>query len=188
VDGDHPVVIPMIQARDGDTVYLHGSPASRLLGALRKGAEACMTVTIVDGLVLARSAFHHSMNYRSAVVLGPLREVTGKEEKMKASEALTEHVAAGRWEHIRWPSDEELRKTTILAMQIDESSAKVRPGPPVDDEEDYELPMWAGVLPLRTVPGTPDDDPRLKEGIDVPDHVHDWARPHSVEEVTDERA
>lgn len=176
VDGDHPVVIPMIHARDGDTVYLHGSPASRLLGSLRKGAESCMTVTIVDELVLARSAFHHSMNYRSAVVMGTLREVTDKEEKMRASEALTEHVAKGRWEHVRWPSDDELRKTTIVAMDLGECSAKVRTGPPVDDEEDYELEIWAGVLPLNTTAGSPQSDPRLKEGIPLPAHVADWSR------------
>jgi nitroimidazol reductase NimA-like FMN-containing flavoprotein (pyridoxamine 5'-phosphate oxidase superfamily) len=176
VDGGHPVVIPMIHARDGDTVYLHGSPASRLLGSLRKDTEGCMTATIVDELVLARSAFHHSMNYRSAVVIGPLREVTDKDEKMRASEALTEHVAKGRWEHVRWPSDDELRKTTIVAMDLSESSAKVRTGPPVDDEEDYELPIWAGVLPLTTTAGAPQADPRLKDGIDLPSHVTDWMR------------
>ena len=176
VGDDQPFVIPMIHARDGDTVYLHGSPASRLLRSLKKGANACLTATIVDGLVLARSAFHHSMNYRSAVLLGTLREVTEKDEQMDASRALTEHVAAGRWDDVRWPSDAELRKTTILAMEIDEASAKVRTGPPVDDEEDYALPTWAGVLPLATTPMAPQADPRLTPGIAVPAHVKKWTR------------
>jgi nitroimidazol reductase NimA-like FMN-containing flavoprotein (pyridoxamine 5'-phosphate oxidase superfamily) len=176
IDSEHPFVIPTIHARLDDTLYLHGSPGSRTLGLLKKGARACVTVTIVDALVLARSAFHHSMNYRSAVVLGELREVTDRDEKMLASKALTDHVVPGRWDEIRRPNDDELRKTTILAMSLDEASAKVRTGPPVDDEEDYELPIWAGLLPVPVTPGAPEPDPRLPASSPVPDHVTSWDR------------
>jgi len=171
-----PVVIPTIHTRVGDTLYFHGSAASRMLRSLRGGVEACVTVTLLDGLVLARSAFHHSMNYRSAVVFGTAREVTDPEEKLQALDALVEHVAAGRSAHARPPNEKELRQTLVLALPIEEASAKVRTGGPVDDEEDYELPIWAGVLPLRLVPQSPLPDERLRPGIPIPGYVDEYRR------------
>ena len=171
-----PYVIPTLHARVGDTVYLHGSTASRVVRTLAAGAPACLTVTHVDGLVLARSAFHHSMNYRSAVVLGTMRLVADRAEQERALEAFTEQLVPGRWEHVRPPSAKELKGTSVLALPLDEASAKVRTGPPVDDEEDYALPVWAGVIPLTLAPGTPQPDPRFDpEGAtEPPDHVAQW--------------
>ena len=159
-----PFVIPTIHARVGGTLYLHGSAASRML---REGKRlpVCVTVTLVDGLVMARSAFHHSMNYRSVVVLGQAREVSDPEEKVAALRAIVEHVAAGRWDEVRWPTELELKGTTVLALPVDEASVKIRTGPPKDDEEDYSLDVWAGVVPLRLVAGEPVADPRLREGL-----------------------
>jgi nitroimidazol reductase NimA-like FMN-containing flavoprotein (pyridoxamine 5'-phosphate oxidase superfamily) len=171
-----PVVIPTIHTRVGETLYFHGSAASRMLRSLRGGVEACVTVTLLDGLVLARSAFHHSMNYRSAVVFGTAREVTDADEKLRALAALVEHVAAGRSVDARPPNEKELRQTLVLALPIEEASAKVRTGGPVDDEEDYDLPIWAGVLPLRLVPQSPLPDERLRAGIPVPGYVDQYAR------------
>ena len=174
VDGA-PMVIPTIHWRHGDTLYVHGSAASRMLRSLKQGVEACVTVTLLDGLVLARSAFHHSMNYRSAVILGIAREVNG-EEKLAALEGLVEHVCAGRSPHVRAPNESELRQTSVLAMTIDEASAKIRTGGPVDDDEDYALDVWAGVLPLRLTPQPAIADERLPEGIAVPDYVTNYSR------------
>lgn len=166
VDGS-PVVIPTIHWREGDTLYVHGSAASRMLRTLRDGVETCVTVTLIDGLVLARSAFHHSMNYRSVVVFGVAREVTG-DEKARTLTALVEHVMPGRSAEVRGPNDKELRQTLVLALPLDEVSAKIRTGGPADDEEDYALPVWAGVVPLRLTPGEPISD----EGVgEVPDYV-----------------
>lgn len=163
-----PVVIPTIHWRDGDTLYVHGSAASRMLRRLNEGVEACVTVTLLDGLVLARSAFHHSMNYRSVVVFGRAREVTG-EEKVRALEALVEHVVRGRSSEVRPPNEAELRGTTVLALPLDEASAKIRTGGPVDDEEDYALPVWAGVVPVRLTYGDPIPDTGVT--ADVPGYV-----------------
>ncbi len=168
VDGA-PVVIPTIHWRQGDTLYFHGSAASRMLRSLRNGVEACVTVTIVDGLVIARSAFHHSMNYRSAMIFGTAREVTDREEKLIALDALVEHVLRGRSSESRPANEKELRQTMVLAMPIEEASAKVRTGGPVDDEEDYALPLWAGVVPVRLAYGEPIDDGRVK--VEIPDSV-----------------
>jgi uncharacterized protein len=176
VDGA-PVVLPTIHARVGDTLYLHGAPASRMLREGRGGGEICVTASIIDGLVLARSAFHHSMNYRSVVVLGRPREVTDPAEKVAALEAVVEHVVPGRTGHTRAPDPGELAGTLVLALPLDEASAKVRTGPPIDDEPDHELGHWAGVLPLRTVAGDPVPDPDLPAGIAVPAHVTAWSRP-----------
>jgi uncharacterized protein len=148
IDGQ-PFVIPTIHVRVAETIYVHGSPASRMLRTLEQGVPACVTVTHVDGLVLARSAFHHSMNYRSAVVLGTARVVDDPQKKLAALHALTDHLMRGRWEDIRQPSPEELRRTLVLEIAIESASAKIRTGPPLDEEEDYALPMWAGVLPLN---------------------------------------
>ncbi len=176
VDGS-PVVIPTIHARIGETLYLHGSPASRMLRHLKGEADLCVTVTLVDGLVLARSALHHSMNYRSAVVMGRARHVSDATEKLAALKAFIEHVAPGRWDHIRGPSNTEFRQTEVVAMPITEASAKVRSGPVSDDLEDHELPIWAGVLPLATVAGTPDPAVELAVGTRTPWHVEAWTSP-----------
>jgi len=167
-DADRPFVIPMIHARVDDTLYLHGSPGSRLLRALERGVDACVTATLVDGLVLARSQFHHSLNYRSVVVLGRARLVADEREKRLALRAIVDHVLAGRAEDSRPPSEKELLATRVLALSIDEASAKVRTGPPVDDDEDMTLPFWSGVVPLSTTAGPPEPvDPELP----VPDYV-----------------
>src|SRR6266511_2377218 len=148
-----PVVIPTIHARVGDHLYFHGSPAAGMLRTLRGGVDACVTVTLLDGLVLARSAFHHSMNYRSVVVFGKAREVAERAEKLRALERLVEHIAPGRSAEVRGPSESELRQTLVLALPLHEASAKIRTGPPIDDVDDYKLPVWAGVVPLRMVRG-----------------------------------
>jgi uncharacterized protein len=164
VDGQ-PYVIPTGYARDGDTMYIHGSAASRMLRTVGDGVDVCVTVTLVDGFVLARSVFHHSMNYRSVVVLGKARLVTDDEEKRTALRCFTNHIVAGRWEEARQPTDQELKATSVLALPIEEASAKVRTGPPIDDEEDYALPIWAGVVPIETHAGTPVSDARLLPGV-----------------------
>ena len=164
VAGSQPYVIPTIHARAGERLYVHGSAASRMLRTLVGGVPVCVTATLLDGLVLARSAFHHSMNYRSVVVLGEAEPVQDADEKWDALHAIVEHVARGRWAEVREPSAKELAATLVLRLPIEEASAKVRTGPPLDDEEDYGLECWAGVLPLRLVPGTPEADPRLSPG------------------------
>jgi len=156
-----PFVIPTIHARVGGTLFVHGAVASRMLKALAGGAPACVSATLVDGLVMARSAFHHSMNYRSAVVFGRARVVTERDEKLQALEAIVEHVARGRWSEARPPNDKELVATTVLALPIHEASAKVRTGGPIDDDEDAAWPCWAGVVPLSLAVGESIDDPRL---------------------------
>jgi hypothetical protein len=171
-----PVVIPIGYGRKGDTLYVHGSPASRMLRALGKGADVCVTVTLVDGLVLARSAFHHSMNYRSVVIFGKATLLEDRAGKWEALQAFTEHVAPGRWQEVRQPSEKELQSTTVLAIPLNEVSAKVRTGPPLDDEEDYALSVWAGVLPLELTPATPIPDNRLPEEIGLPDYVQTYSR------------
>jgi nitroimidazol reductase NimA-like FMN-containing flavoprotein (pyridoxamine 5'-phosphate oxidase superfamily) len=176
VQDGSPRIIPTIHARDGDTLYLHGSQASRTLRALRDGAEVCVEITIIDGLVMARSAFHSSMNYRSVIVYGRTREVTDADEKWRAQKVLVDHVVHGRSKHVRMPNESELRQTMILALPLDESSAKVRTGPAKDDEEDYGLPIWAGVLPLTLTPGEVVDDPRLGDGLEPPGNVLDYRR------------
>jgi uncharacterized protein len=171
-----PVVIPTIHTRVGDTLYFHGSAASRMLRTLRDGVEACVCVTLLDGLVLARSAFHHSMNYRSAVIFGKATEVTDRTEKLRVLDALVEHVAQGRSADVRPPNEKELKQTLVLGLPITEASAKIRTGPASDDEEDYALPIWAGVLPLVTVPQAPISDSRLVVGVAVPEYVTRYSR------------
>lgn len=173
VDGQ-PYVIPTLVARVDDTVYLHGSAASRLIRTLSAGTPACLTVTLIDGIVLARSAFHHSMNYRSVVVLGEARLVCDPDEMLAALEAFTEAVVPGRWEEVRAPNPKELKGTSVLAMTLDEASAKARTGAPVDDEEDYALDVWAGVIPVKLAAEAPVDDPRLEPGISPSAIVHRW--------------
>ena len=175
MDGQ-PYVIPTGYARIGDDLYIHGSSASRMLRNLAQGVDVCVTVTLVDGLVLARSAFHHSINYRSVVVLGKATLVEDAVEKDKALEAFTEHIIPGRWAEIRWPNELELKATSVLKLPIEEASAKVRTGDPKDDEEDYEMEIWAGILPLKVVPGEPIDDSRLISKMPVPEHVSRYGR------------
>jgi uncharacterized protein len=174
-DGE-PRVIPTIHARSGDTLYIHGSNASRTLRSTKGGASVAAEVTLLDGLVLARSAFHHSMNYRSVVVYGHAREVTDADEKFAAQRALVDHVAHGRADDARLPNQRELDQTTILAIPIEEASAKIRTGPPKDDAEDMDLPIWAGVLPIRTIPGAPEPDPDLPGDVEPPGYVTDYQR------------
>jgi hypothetical protein len=171
-----PVVIPTGYARVDDKLYIHGSQASRMLRTLSGGVDACVTVTIVDGLVLARSAFHHSMNYRSVVIFGRAMLVEDREEKMAALLALSEHFIRGRWVDVREPTEEEMKMTTVLSLPLVEASAKIRTGPPLDDEEDYEMKVWAGVIPLRLVAGEPVDDPRLIDGVEVPGYAREYKR------------
>ena len=177
VAGGRPFVIPTIHARVGDVLYVHGSPASRMLKTLAGGVDCCVTATLLDGLVLARSAFNHSMNYRSAMVLGRALEVVDEEEKALGFRAIVEHVASGRWEECRWPTPKESRATTILRLPIEEFSAKVRSGPPKDDADDLDAGFWAGVLPLRLVPEAPEPAPDLGPGVQVPAYVSRYRRP-----------
>jgi len=172
-----PLVIPTLHARCGDLVYVHGSTAGRTLRALAAGTPACLTVTVLDGLVLARSAMHHSANYRSVVLLGEAGRVEAPGEKLAALRAIVEHVVPGRWREVRAPSENELKATTVLAIPIEEASAKVRTGPPVDDEEDCASSTWAGVLPLLTYAGTPQPDPRLGADIALPPYLSAYRRP-----------
>ncbi len=167
-----PFVIPTLHARVGEVLYIHGSQASRMLRELRGGTDVCVTATILDGLVLARSAFNHSMNYRSVVVLGVAEEVDGA-EKMEALRAIAEHVMPGRWDDVRQPNQKELRATSVLRLSLDRASAKVRTGPPKDDEEDLDFPVWAGVLPLRLVPSEPVADAQTGSPT-IPDYVRSW--------------
>jgi nitroimidazol reductase NimA-like FMN-containing flavoprotein (pyridoxamine 5'-phosphate oxidase superfamily) len=175
VDGQ-PYVIPTAFGRIGNDLYIHGSAASRMLRTLKQGVEMCLTATLVDGLVIARSAFHHSINYRSVVVLGKAVLVEDLEEKTRALEAITNHIVPGRWDDVRWPTELELKATSVLKLPIEEASAKIRTGPPIDDEEDYSLDIWAGVLPLRLEHGQPVDDDRLNDGLVPPDNIRNYTR------------
>ena len=160
-----PYAIPTGYARLGDAIYLHGSAASRMVRQLSGGLDVCVTVTLIDGLVLARSAFHHSVNYRSVVVLGRARLVESRDEKLAALRGFTNHVVPARWEELRPITDQELKGTAVLALPIHEASAKIRTGPPIDDDEDYSWPVWAGVVPLGTLPGEPVADGRVLPGV-----------------------
>lgn len=160
-----PYVVPTGYGRLEERLYIHGSAASRMLRKLDHGVELCFTVTLVDGYVLARSAFHHSMNYRSVMVLGKAQLVTDRAEKLEGLRAVTNHIVPGRWEEVRQPTDQELKATSVLVLNLDEVSAKIRSGPPIDDEEDYALPVWAGVVPVRTVPGEAIPDARIVPGL-----------------------
>ena len=166
-----PAVIPTLHARVGDEVLIHGSAASRALRALATGLEVCLTATLIDGLVLARSAFHHSVNYRSVVLYGTARPLRAPEELERALEAFTEKLVPGRWADVRWPTRKELKGTAALALPIAEGSAKVRTGPPIDDDEDYGLDAWAGVVPMRLETLPPVPDPRLRDGIGEPGYL-----------------
>ena len=166
-----PFVIPTGYARCGDNLLIHGSAASRMLKAMAREIDVCVTVTLVDGLVVARSVFNHSMNYRSVVILGRARVVSNEQEKIAALNALTEHIIPQRWAEARSPNQKELRATTVLALSLQEASAKIRSGDPIDDEEDYALDVWAGVIPFALSSGEAIPDGRLREGISVPQSV-----------------
>lgn len=171
-----PYVIPTGYARVGDELFIHGSAASRMLRNLSAGVDVCVTVTILDGLVLARSAFHHSMNYRSVVILGKAKLVDDEQEKDAALIALSEHFIRGRWNEVRPPTALEMKATTVLSLPIDEASAKIRTGDPIDDDEDYDLDVWAGVIPFHTVTGDPIPDTKLKDGIEIPSYLKNYTR------------
>ncbi len=173
----HPIVIPTLHARMDDVLLLHGARTSRLLRHVADGNPVSVAITLLDGIVLARSIFHHSMNYRSVVLFGTGRLVESNEEKLAALEAFADHIARGRWRDVRPPSRQELNATSVVAVPISSASAKVRTGPPLDEEEDYALATWAGVLPLSLQPGKPIGDPRVKPGIATPTYVRRYRRP-----------
>jgi uncharacterized protein len=170
VDGQ-PFVIPTLYGRNGGTLYLHGSAASRMLKQLDSGIAACINVAIVDGLVLARSGFHSSINYRSVVAFGTAKKILDSAAKTAALRTISDHVLASRWNEIRPPTENELKATIVLEFSIEEASAKIRTGPPLDDEEDYALPVWAGVLPIRVTPSEPIPDQRLKPDTQIPEYL-----------------
>lgn len=171
-----PFVIPTIHVRSDDVIYLHGSPQSRMFKKLKEGTQVCLTVTILDGLVLARSAFFHTMNYRSVMVIGRPAEVTDPDEKQRALHAIVEHIARGRLADCRWPTPEESRVTTIMRLPITEFSGKTRTGPPQDPSPDHDLPHWAGVIPLQLTATAPEDSPDLKPGRPAPPYTVDYRR------------
>jgi nitroimidazol reductase NimA-like FMN-containing flavoprotein (pyridoxamine 5'-phosphate oxidase superfamily) len=175
LDGQ-PFVIPTGYGRSGDNLYIHGSAASRMLRNLNKGISVCVTVTLLDGLVLARSIFNHSMNYRSVVVLGTAVAVLDANEKLEALKLLSEHILPGRWMESRQPNERELKQTSVLRLPIEEFSAKVRQGPPIDDEEDYAFPAWAGLIPLKMMAEPPINDPRLEPNTPVPLYAREYSR------------
>jgi nitroimidazol reductase NimA-like FMN-containing flavoprotein (pyridoxamine 5'-phosphate oxidase superfamily) len=176
VQEGQPFVIPTIHTREGDTIYLHGALSSRMLGYIQEGNPLCIEITLLDGIVFARSAFHSSLNYRSVVLFGTGRVVEPEEEKRHALEVLMKHIAPGRWEEARKPNRKELATTRVVAIPIESASAKIRTGPPADDEEDYQLPVWAGILPLQLQSLEPVADERLGKGISVPDYIADYSR------------
>jgi nitroimidazol reductase NimA-like FMN-containing flavoprotein (pyridoxamine 5'-phosphate oxidase superfamily) len=173
---EQPYVIPTAFGRVDDVLYIHGSSASRMLRTLSKEINMCFTATLIDALVLARSAFHHSINYRSVVVLGNSTLVTEDDEKNKALEAITNHIVPGRWYDVRWPNELELKATSVLKLPIEEASAKLRTGPPIDDEEDYAMNIWAGILPVELETGAPIDDDRLDNGAVPPNNITNYTR------------
>ena len=172
-----PYAIPTIYGRDGRRLYIHGSPASRMLRSLAEGVPMCVTVTLVDGIVLARSVFHHSMNYRSVVVLGTAIRIEERAEKLRALKTITDHLVPGRWGDARIPNERELKASLVLRMEINEASAKLRPGGVADEPEDMDLPVWAGRLPLSLLAGEPETDPDVPAGTAVPPYVRDYRRP-----------
>jgi nitroimidazol reductase NimA-like FMN-containing flavoprotein (pyridoxamine 5'-phosphate oxidase superfamily) len=173
IDGQ-PFIIPTSYWRDGETVYVHGSAASRTMRVMAGGIDACLAVTHLDGIVMARSGYHHSLNYRSVVMYGVATLVDDPDQKTVALKTFMDQLAPGRWDECRGINDQEFKATSVLAMQLEDVSAKVRNGPPIDDEEDYASSMWAGVVPIRTISDTPIDDPRLTSGAAAPDFAKDF--------------
>ncbi len=176
VSDGQPFVIPTLYGREGDTIFVHGSSVSRMLRDLSEGIRACVTVTIVDGMVLARSAFHHSMNYRSVTAFGTGSEVSDPDEKLHALKLISDNVLPGRWEDARLPTANELNVTSVISIPIEDAAAKIREGDPKDDAKDYELPVWAGILPITSFIGGPIPDTKLEEGIEVPDYLDDFCQ------------
>ncbi len=176
VQDGQPYVIPTTHARDGDSILLHGATSSRLIRHVQEGHPICVTITLLDGLVLARSIYSHSMNYRSVVIFGHGRLIEGDVETLNALEILSEHVMPGRWEDSRKPNPKELKATAVVAISIESASAKVRSGPPNDEDEDYELPIWAGVLPIQQRYLEPVSDPQLDKSVALPDYIRDYHR------------
>ena len=176
VANGQPFVIPTSYGRKDASLYIHGSAASRMLRQMKEGIPVCVTVTLLDGLVLARSVFNHSMNYRSVVILGKAALVDDPAEKLEALRLLSEHIIPGRWDDARQPNERELKQTSVLRIPIEEFSSKVRTGPPIDDEEDLSFPTWAGVVPLEMKTGTPENDPTLQPGREVPEYVRSYSR------------
>ena len=170
---EQPFVIPTLYARVGDVIYVHGSHISRMLKTLAEGARLCLTVTLVDGLVLARSAFHHSMNYRSAVIFGSGTLMEKDEEKLRALKAISDRLMPRRWEDCRQPNAKELNVTSVIRIEIEEASPKIREGMPIDDQEDYDLPIWAGIVPIQKNFGAPVRDEKLSDAIELPNYLHD---------------
>ncbi len=173
VHRNQPYIIPTIHARMGDSIVLHGAKGSRLLKHIAEGNEICIAITLMDGLVLARSVFHHSMNYRSVVIFGKGKLLENKVVKLEALKTITEHLIPGRWEDARKPNEKELNATTVVSIDIDEASAKIRTGPPKDDDEDYNLPVWAGVIPILQKFDSPENDPMLNEDIVLPNYIRE---------------
>lgn len=182
VDQGAPFVIPTAYCRIGDFLYIHGSSKSRMMGLLAAGHDACITITHMDGLVLARSAFHHSINYRSVVIQGKAMLVSDEAEKNKMFEAFVEHVIPGRWAEVRWPNEQEMKATHVVKFPLTEASAKVRTGDPKDDAEDMGLKVWAGVLPLKIVSSGPQADTKLEKSIPIPAHIASYVAPWSREQ------
>lgn len=176
VANNHPFVIPMGYGREGDCLYIHGSTASRMLKNLEQGVDISVTATLLDGIVLARSLFHHSMNYRSVMLFGRATLIDSDAEKLHALKVLSEHIVPGRWEQARQPTPQEVNATTVLVFPIEEGSAKIRSGDPNDNADDYELPIWAGQLPLKLTPGQPIPDAQLPSHIAVPDNLLNYHR------------
>ena len=176
VQDTQPFIIPMIHARRDDTVYLHGAATNRLLNHVTEGHPLCIAITILDGIVFARSVFHHSMNYRSVALFGKGTVIENGDQKLSALEVISDHVARGRWQEARLPNQREMDTTTVVAVGIESASAKIRSGPPNDNPEDYELPVWAGVLPLHEQPLAPVKDLRLPAGIPIPGYVSNYKR------------
>lgn len=168
---NQPYIIPTIHARMNDSIVFHGAKASRMLKHIAAGNEVCVGITIMDGLVLARSLFHHSMNYRSVVIFGTGELITENEEKLNALKAITDHILPGRWEDARQPNEEELDATAVVSVKIEEASAKIRTGPPIDENSDYDLQVWAGIIPLSYKFGLPEDDPELSPEVKMPDYI-----------------
>jgi uncharacterized protein len=185
VEGGQPYVIPINFARVGDSIVLHGAKASRLLKHVEAGNPVCVEATIVDGLILARSIFHHSLNYRSVVLFGAGRLVVDEHEKLAALEAVSEHLIPGRWKEARLPNTRELNATSVVSIHIDEASAKVRVGPPLDEEEDYALPVWAGILPLQEIPLSPLQDELQSDDVPLPGYIANYSRRRAGEHVTE---
>ena len=173
VHSNQPYIIPTIHARMNDRIVLHGAKGSRLMKHIAEGNEICIAITHMDGLVLARSVFHHSMNYRSVVIFGKGKLLENKVEKLEALKTITEHLISGRWEDARKPNEKELNATTVVSIDINEASAKIRTGPPIDDDEDYKLSVWAGVIPISQKFDSPMNDPKLNEDIVLPNYIRE---------------